>query len=155
MSALQVSIVKLAALVLVGLAALTLTSASSRADERDEENRRDRMRQRERWAEADNAPSADGDRYAAIAYSATTRRYGYAWDYDSLAKAQRVAVAGCKAADARPVTWAKNGWYCALAQGADGSYGSGSGPTAASARMAALSECRKHNNDCRVVVCIR
>jgi hypothetical protein len=60
-----------------------------------------------------------------------------------------MALAGCRAPDARPVIWVKNG-YCALAVGTDGSYATGYAPTLAQAREIALRECRKRTTDCEI-----
>jgi Domain of unknown function (DUF4189) len=69
------------------------------------------------------ATSAWAD-YAAIAYSAETRSWGYAAGYGSRADAEAVAKSRCKGADARPVVWVRNGW-AALAIGDDGARGWG------------------------------
>ena len=94
------------------------------------------------------------NQYAAIAYSPATKSWGFGRQYSSLAAARRAAVGECKAADAIPVGWASNGWYCALAIGADGSYGCGAGITVEAAKNNALKECRKFTADCSVVSCV-
>jgi hypothetical protein len=148
---------KVTIFLLTGLAAVAHMPPAVRADERDEQNTRDRIKQRERWTEQDLDEirrRGNTEHYAAIAYSESTGEYGYAFDYGTLGAAQRMALTRCGAADARLVGWAKNGWYCALAVGADGSYGYGSGPTAARARTVALGHCREYTADCQVVVCV-
>jgi hypothetical protein len=148
---------QLALLLLAGLAALAQAPAAARADERDEENTRNRIKQRERWTEQDLEEirrRGEKDHFAAIVYSESTGKYGYAYDYVTLAEAKQVALKHCTPADARLIAWAKNGWYVALAVGTDGSYGHGSGPTAAKARAVALANCRKYTTDCKIAVCV-
>jgi Domain of unknown function (DUF4189) len=66
-----------------------------------------------------------GDRFAAIAYSGQTGRYGYAYGRTCLADAESAAVANCAACDARVVIRVENGWV-ALARGVNGTaYGVG------------------------------
>ena len=104
------------ALLLAGLACLAHTPAAVHADERDDQNTRDRIRQREHWTEEDLDEirrRGNTEHYAAIAYSASTGVYGYAFDYGTRGEAQRVALARCGSADARLAGWARNGWYCA------------------------------------------
>jgi hypothetical protein len=72
----------------------------------------------------------------------------------NLRSAARQALARCGTDDASVVARARNGWYCALGVGADGSDGSGSGPTAAKARAVALGNCRKYTKDCTIAVCV-
>lgn len=68
-------------------------------------------------------PRAEADpcshRFAAIAYSPCTGRYGYAFGQGCRAEADAEAVANCGAADARPVAWVENGWV-ALARSCNG-----------------------------------
>jgi hypothetical protein len=145
---------KLATLLLVALTVSVLLSSAARAeDDRQEQNRRDRIKQREEWTRQDIEAAKQHEFYAAIAYSPSTSNYGYSYKYETLADAQREALRQCKAKDAETVAWARNGWYCALAVGKDG-YGHGSGKTAAAARAMALRECRKQTTDCKIVVCV-
>src|SRR4051812_5573035 len=63
------------------------------------------------------------DRYAAIAYSPATGRYGYCSQHAGrLEDAKACALKQVNAADARVVIWARNAW-CALARGDNGAYG--------------------------------
>jgi hypothetical protein len=142
---------------LAGVAGLGHTTPAVRADERDDENTRNRIKQIERWTEQDLEEirrRSETDHYAAIAYSQSTGRYGYAFGYSTLAEAREMAQTRCGSVDACQAGWARNGWYCALAVGADGSYGYGSGSTAARARAVALGNCRKYTNDCKIAVCV-
>ena len=61
----------------------------------------------------------------AIAYSPSTGKFGYGYNYSSRAKAERAALSNCRYRDARIVTWVQTG-FCALVKGSDGSWGTGS-----------------------------
>jgi hypothetical protein len=50
------------------------------------------------------------NRFAAIAYSPLTGRYGYTSGAFCLADATAGAIANCCAPDARVVVWVENGW---------------------------------------------
>src|SRR5262245_54310761 len=63
-----------------------------------------------------------GNKFAAIAYSTQTGKYGYANGYADKCAAERDAVAKCGACDARVVVEVENGW-AALALGPHGAYG--------------------------------
>ncbi|OAI46170.1 hypothetical protein AYO44_11790 [Planctomycetaceae bacterium SCGC AG-212-F19] len=100
----------------------------------------------------------DGDTYAAIAYSPSTGKYGYASNYGSRWSAQNAALRNCPVADAKIVTWVHNG-FCALALGDDVSawgigYSYGDGATNTNAKQRALNECSKRSNGARIVVCV-
>src|SRR6266446_1862918 len=64
----------------------------------------------------------DFDTYAAIAFSKSTGKYGYAYNYYSKSAAERAALARCPQADAKIVGWVKGGWL-ALAVGDNHAYG--------------------------------
>jgi Domain of unknown function (DUF4189) len=144
--------VRIAALLLMGLVCLIGATSVSRA-ETDEERRWEKLRN-ERWGQTNPMPQFARDNYGAIAYSPSTGRVGSSWNYRTLGDAQRAAVTACKAPDGQPVTWARNGFYCALAVGADGSLGTGYGSTPARAKAIALRDCRKYTADCKIVTCI-
>jgi hypothetical protein len=79
--------------------------------------------------------------YGAIAYSPSTGRNGYTYNYNFLGDAENDAIAYCDAPDAEIVAWARNEW-CALAVADDNSnYGYASGVTKADAEANALSYC--------------
>jgi len=82
--------------------------------------------------------------YAVIAYSPTTGRYGYTYNYGYLGDAEVDAIARCDAPDAVVVAWSRNEW-CALAVSDDGSYGYSSGWSQAEAEANALSYCTGSN----------
>jgi len=133
-------------------------SSVSLADDNDDywyKERQREQREKEFWDQH------DGDQrnyswlynpsyYAAIAYSPATGKYGYSYNFTTLADAQRRALAHCPAKDARVVVWSKEG-YCALATGKDGSYGWGYGTTAAQAQAHALAECNKLTTECHIL----
>lgn len=95
-----------------------------------------------------NPPRAEASprsKYAAIAYSEQTGRYGYAYGYNALQNAEDDAIANCDAPDAEVVTWVENGWV-ALALGDDGAYGySWSTQSLADAEAVALQNCPGNN----------
>jgi len=89
--------------------------------------------------------SIDFSRYEAVAYSPTTGKYGYAYDYGSRAAAERAALGHCKAADAGIVGWVKAGWIV-LAVADDNAFGigycHGNGANSVTAHVDALNDCR-------------
>jgi hypothetical protein len=92
--------------------------------------------------------------YAAIAYSPSTGRWGYGNGYPSQSQAIARARSECGRADAR-TSWAKNSWIAlAISDRSRGGYGMAWATTASGARSRALAECRRHNPDARVVVCV-
>jgi serine/threonine-protein kinase len=77
--------------------------------------------------------------YGAIAYSPATGKYGYSYNCDSLAEAERIALRNCRASDATVKVWVENGW-AALAVNNNGAYGWGwSTSSLADAEATALS----------------
>lgn len=100
----------------------------------------------------------DGDTYAAIAYSPSTGKYGWANGYGTRTGAESAALNNCKYSDARIVTWVHNG-FCALALGDDKSrwgigYSYGDGATNTYARNRAVEECRKRTSNAHAVLVI-
>jgi hypothetical protein len=146
---------------LLTVLAVLLTVQSTRADFSDEDRERARQRDRdgeiryERWQQDQQnyGRRYASDHFAAIAYSPSTRTYGYSFDYGTLTDARRAALARCKGPQAENVVWARNG-YCALAAGTGSTYGWGHGSTDAIARANALTDCRKHSTEARVLVCV-
>lgn len=94
------------------------------------------------------------DKFAAIAFSAGTHQFGFAYGQDSLQLAQQKAVGFCKASDAKAIVWSQNGWYCALALAKDGSWGAKNAATGEKAKALALEECGKRAGDCKIVACV-
>ncbi|MBY0527011.1 MAG: DUF4189 domain-containing protein [Gemmataceae bacterium] len=99
-----------------------------------------------------------GDTYAAIAYSPSTGKVGYAYNYGSRWSAEKAALNNCPVSDARIVTWVNNG-FCAIAVGDDKScwgtgYSYGDGASTAFAKQRAINECSKRTTNPRIAVCI-
>jgi hypothetical protein len=85
--------------------------------------------------------AAAGSRFAAIAYSDQTGRYGYAYGYNDRQNAQDDALARCDAPDGRVVVWVEHGWV-ALALGERGVAGwAWSTRSRADAETRALRQC--------------
>jgi uncharacterized protein DUF4189 len=103
------------------------------------------------------ADEIDFDTYAAIAYSPSTGKYGYAYNYGSRYAAERAALAHCPEADAEIVGWVKAGWL-ALAIGDDNAYGVGweygEGATNTDAKRRAYNQCAARTTNPKVVLCI-
>ena len=92
--------------------------------------------------------------YAAIAYSKSTKSYGYSYNYGSRDAAEAAALNRCDGYDKKIVVWVHNGW-CALALGDSHAYGYGwSNNTRAYARSRALEECGQRTTNCYIAVCV-
>jgi serine/threonine-protein kinase len=100
------------------------------------------------------ALQAAGDRYAAVAYSPKTGRWGYGANYPTKSEAIARAKRECGRSDAR-TNWCKNAWVAlAISDQSPGGWGSSWGETAEAARQGALRECLARNPDAHVVVCV-
>lgn len=100
----------------------------------------------------------DAGSYAAVAYSPSTGKFRYSYNYRSRSAAEQAALRGLVEADARIVCWVNNG-FCALALGDDvGCWGTGwrygSGASNSGAMQRALEECRRRTTGARIVVCL-
>lgn len=96
----------------------------------------------------------DDDKYAAIAYSPTTDKYGYGCNYSTKAEALARAIEECGADDAR-TNWCKNAWISlAVSKKSKGGWGSAWGNTREEAQAAARKECKARNPDARVVITV-
>ena len=82
--------------------------------------------------------------YGAIAYSESTGKYGYSYNFAYLSDAEADAIAHCGATDATVVAWCWNE-YAALAVDDDGNYGYSSGESKEEAESTALSYCTGKN----------
>lgn len=82
-------------------------------------------------------------RYAAIAYSPSTKKTGVSAGKLNLDDAKKAAVKDCNANDALAVRWTYGARYCALAV-ADNGYATGTGEFAKEAQETALREAAKH-----------
>ena len=102
----------------------------------------------------------DFDTYAAVAYSPSTGKYGYAWNYGSRGAAERVALSKCTEKDAKIVGWVKGGWLV-LAIGEDNAYGMGyeygDGASSRDAKLTALKELAERTKGSKrpkVLICL-
>jgi hypothetical protein len=89
----------------------------------------------------------DPDTFAAIAYSPSTGRYGYSYNYRSRSAAEKAALEHLPLPDARIVCWVQAG-ICALALGDDKSVWGvgwiyGNGARTEDARKGAVEDCGK------------
>jgi hypothetical protein len=94
-----------------------------------------------------------GDRFAAIAVSPQTGRYGYGNGYASLYDAERTARANTGDPHAEVVVWVKNGWL-ALAVCDAGYATSWSTRSAQDAAARALDDCSRNGSPGRIAVWI-
>jgi hypothetical protein len=100
------------------------------------------------------APDKEPNTFAAIAYSPSTGKWGYAYDYSIASFARKDAIKNSKAEDAKVVVVAGNMW-CALAIGDDKEgYGVGTGGSADIAARLALRAAREKTTNCSVVICV-
>ena len=103
------------------------------------------------------AVDVDVNSYAAVAFSESTGKYGYAWDHPSRASAERAALSHCRESDAKIVGWVKGGWL-ALAIGDSYAYGVawefGNGASNGVARRRAIAECKKSNQKVVTLICL-
>jgi hypothetical protein len=91
------------------------------------------------------------DNYGAIAYSQSTRRYGYSWGKRTREEAERTAIRECGANDAFVAVQGRNTWL-AIAHGRGTSYGwSWSDESEQAARDEAVLECAKRAGGCHVL----
>ncbi len=100
------------------------------------------------------AHAAEGDTYAAIAYSPSSGNWGDTTSASSSLQAQAGALAVCGGDDARVVVVVKNG-FAALAVSQDGSYGYAWGTSQEIAESIALAKCvQQGGGRARIVVSI-
>jgi hypothetical protein len=102
-------------------------------------------------AAAAAAAGQTGSGFGAVAYSASTGKYGWAWQCNSYIDAENTAAYSVGAPDARALYWGQN-TYLALAVGASGATGWGSGMFKRSARKSALQNCRQYDLSCGIVL---
>jgi hypothetical protein len=99
-----------------------------------------------------------GYSYAAIAFSKSTGKHGFAYNYRSRYAAEQAAKKNCGEKDAEIACWVNRG-FCALALGDDKStYGSGwtfgDGAGNITAMNHARTQCNQRTKNARVVLCI-
>jgi len=94
------------------------------------------------------------DKFAAIAYSPKTGKWGYGCNYPTKAEAIARAKSECGSKDAR-TNWCKNAWISlAISDNSRGGWGSAWGETREEAQAAARKECLARNPDARVVITV-
>jgi serine/threonine-protein kinase len=89
------------------------------------------------------------DNWGSIAYSTSTGRYGFAYDYPTQSQAINAAVERCRVRDCKAVVWFANS--CGAFAKGDGAYGWGIGDSRAVAESKALAECRKRGGGCHII----
>jgi hypothetical protein len=96
----------------------------------------------------------DDDKFAAVAYSPKTGRWGYGCNYSTKAEAIARAKRECGSKDAR-TNWCKNAWIAlAISDDSKGGWGSAWGDTREEAQAAARRECLARNPDARVIATV-
>ncbi len=87
--------------------------------------------------------------FGAIAYGATTGRWGYSNDYSRQVQANQRAVKECGQPDCVVRVWFRD--ECgALALGDNGAWGADRGDSAAQAQSAALARCTPNGDHCQI-----
>jgi len=91
------------------------------------------------------------DNYGAIAYSESTGKWGYSYDYGCRRQAENAALHRCKSGACEIKVWFKNACG-ALAKGSGGALGwSWATSGRREAESVALSECRTRGSNCRII----
>ena len=92
--------------------------------------------------------------YAAIAFSMSTGRYGFAFNHEDLNEARDAALRNCRASDGKVVATSENNW-CVLALGNKRSaFGWANGDQNGDVRSRAIDEVMKHTSGGYVAVCV-
>ena len=92
---------------------------------------------------------ANADNYGAIAYSSSSGRYGYSYDWGSRADAENYARSQCGSTDCAVKVWFKNACG-ALAVGQNGGLGWGWSGSRGAAESTALNECQSRTGGCSI-----
>jgi hypothetical protein len=101
-------------------------------------------------ANSSEIPTPGTDKYGAIAFSESTRNYGYGTDYSTREEAERWALYDCKAPDAKIILSFSNGCV-ALTSGKNRRIGKAQANTKAEAERLALAECAEKDQDCKIL----
>lgn len=91
-------------------------------------------------------------KFAAIARSEQTRKFGMSWAFTTREAAESRAIQECIASDCQVITWANNA-FLAIAEADDGAWGATWGNTDGEAKQKALELCRQsaaNPNTCRI-----
>jgi serine/threonine-protein kinase len=99
---------------------------------------------------SNNGTNQTVQRFGAIAYSASTQRWGYSKDFSSREGAERRAITECNAGDCVVKVWFGNACG-AIAKAQNGSVGWGWDNSKAVAEGKAMQECFKVGNNCTVL----
>ena len=93
---------------------------------------------------------AAAQNYGAIAYSPSTKHYGWSYDYPSRAAAESAASANCRkqASDCIVPLWFRNA--CGALAIGSGGYGTAWATDRSGAERQALVVCRRYTMDCAV-----
>jgi len=95
--------------------------------------------------------AAAADVFGAIAYSKSTGKWGYSYDYSSREEAESAAVGNCDRNDCVVKSWFKNSCG-ALAKASNKALGySWGAPDRERAERIALSKCRERGSRCRII----
>src|SRR3954469_995205 len=98
--------------------------------------------------------AGSAERFAAIAYSPETNRWGWGNNYATKEEAIARALSECGRSDAR-TNWCRNAWIAlAISDQKPGGWGSAWGATPEAAKKAARLQCLAGNPDARVVACV-
>jgi Domain of unknown function (DUF4189) len=95
------------------------------------------------------AAAVAADHYGAIAYSTDNGRYGYTYDYGTLASAQADALKNCNDGSCQVVLWFKNSCG-ALAIGNRYSYGAAWANNRGDAETSAMTFCSQNGTGCNI-----
>jgi hypothetical protein len=83
-------------------------------------------------------------KFCAIAFSDSTCNYGFSFGAYSEREADRIALRGCNAGDAKIVGWCEDG-YVALARGDGNSWGCAFGANLEAVKRKALYNCQSYH----------
>ena len=95
------------------------------------------------------AAAVADDHYGAIAYSTDNGKYGYTYDYGTLASAEADALRNCSAASCQVVLWFKNSCG-ALAIGNGYAYGAAWANNRGDAETSAMTFCSQNGTGCNI-----
>jgi serine/threonine-protein kinase len=96
-----------------------------------------------------STPAAANDNYGAIAFSQDSGNYGYSYDHNTRAGAERDALNRCNASDCTVVVWFMNDCG-ALASGDHNGYGTGWASSRGEAENIAMSNCKNESSNCSI-----
>lgn len=92
---------------------------------------------------------ANANEYGSIAFSESTQRYGYSYNYPTQSGAQNRALRECGVRDCRVVVWFKNA--CGTLAIGNSSWGSAWNANGRQSQISAVRACSQYGSGCRVV----